>query len=225
MHAPPCSPQHCSQERRHRSSLSVHRQAWIKKTWYSQERYEVIKGMKRYHLRQYGWTLPALSGREISQSEKDTLSNLTYTHTYVHKHQAPWYTENRLVAARGRGWVVEKWRTVFVLFLLKFKCIERKPKSPLWQWSCCSLTLTNLGMCASAAPRPRPDTHTHTHTGPLLCHPKRAGTAHECSLHGGLLHSPSPWLASHLNTAFGEASSHGSLLWPMCTASSVFTLP
>ena len=119
--------------------------------------------MKRYHLRQYGWTSPALSGREISQSEKDTLCNLTYTHTYAHKHQAQWYTENRLVAARGRGWVVEKWRTVFVLFLLKFKCTERKPKSPTMTGPCCSLTLTNLGMCASAAPPPS-SWHTHTHT-------------------------------------------------------------
>ena len=112
--------------------------------------------------------------------------------------------------------------TVFVLFLLKFKCIERKPKSPTMTVAVLLPNSYESGHVCLGCPLP---SSWRTHTGPLLCHPKCAGTAHKRSLHGGLLHSPSPWLASHLNAAFGEASSHGSLLWPTCTASSAFTLP
>ena len=151
------------------------------------------------------------------------------------------YIKTKLIDTQRTDWWLPKaggeWyrNNGTAFFLWKFKCSERNPKSPTVTVAVLlPNTLRNLGMRAPAAPRPCPHTHTHTHT-----HASCSLSPHVCrhssqrALHGGLLHSPSPWLASHLTLPLGkpllmEASSDPSVrpaplsrsysLWPLSLA-------
>ena len=108
------------------------------------------------------------------------------------------YIKTKLIDTQRTDWWLPKaggeWyrNNGTAFFLWKFKCSERKPKSPTVTVAVLLPNiLTNLGIHAPAAPRPCPHTHARTHAScPLSSHVCRHCS--QRSLHGGLLHSPSP---------------------------------
>ena len=114
--------------------------------------------------------------------------------------------------------------------------VKETQNPPLWLWPCCSLTHSEIWACVPQLPPALVHTHTHTHThthASCSLSPHVCRHSSQCALHGGLLHSPSPWLASHLTLPLGkpllmEASSDPSVrpaplsrsysLWPLSLA-------
>ena len=131
------------------------------------------------------------------------------------------YIKTKLIDTQRTDWWLPKaggeWyrNNGTAFFLWKFKCSERNPKSPTVTVAVLlPNTLRNLGMRAPAAPRPCPHTHTHTHTHTriLLSVTPRVQAQLTVRSAWRALALPFPMTRISFNAAFGEASSHGSLL-------------